>query len=203
MKQKLIAIVLVCSMAAVYYGALAEDEHVEPAAVVAVSAAPLVRYEQVPPVVPMPTAGNALPQARPETRELNVNVPTIVGTPPRLESREVTVRAPIIVGTTPAQNRYLQVQAEYAKLLTDEELEEEIKQLERAISLRNAEQRLESVRGSLEQLIEEFPDTETARKAKRMLDARLDQNPIEPIPVERRSPFNNQLPFRRSLDSDE
>lgn len=142
MKQKLLAAVLLGIIIVVYYRTFADDKRVDVSATVA-----------APAVVPTPMPPGTLIQIRP-------SVPVAV-------AQEEAVPRPI----SPARQRYLDLADDYSRLLNDEELELEAKRLEAHIAQRTAERRLDNVRDSLQKLIEEFPQSNAAVRAKRMLDA--------------------------------
>jgi len=165
MKQKLIAVVLVGCVAAVYYGVLAEDAQTT--------------------VVAVPAANHVLHQPAAVTVQL--------GEAHAYQLIDASAQPP----RSPLQNRYVQLADAYSRLMTEEELQEEIARVEAAIALRNSERQLDAVRESLQELIEEYPDSETARRAKRMLDAsgktaiqtfeesRTRRRRVEPSPFDR------------------
>jgi hypothetical protein len=125
-------------------------------------------------VVPVPVADDMLHQPTAVTVQLG-------------ESHAFQlIDAPAVQPRSPLQDRYVQLADAYSRLMTDEELQEEIARVEVAIAQRNSERQLDAVRESLQTLIEEFPDSETAHRAKRMLDA---SRKAEPQAFEESSPF--------------
>ena len=78
--------------------------------------------------------------------------------------------------------RYLQLAKEKAELMQEEALQQEIEQTERRIVELKAERRLNEAKQALETIAEEFPDSEAARTASRMLNAINEESDILPVP---------------------
>ena len=64
---------------------------------------------------------------------------------------------------------FVEVAQRYAEILAADELEQEIAALERKLTEARAARQLRGIRTELERVVQEFPDTEAAKAATRML----------------------------------